>query len=264
MSQAIASPTRRTVGVRDIPWVLFAPRRLFARVEDVPAYAWPLVVLLTLVTLVGYATVQTGLIDRQVDEQVAAAKARIDEQQRNIVERSELRELYANQEKQGEFTKMLTRMRVIILEPAKMLATVLLTGAVLYGMVALTGRKPEWHTLLTLCVFAAFIELLRLIFRLVLMLRHASLDVATSPAPAVRLLMGEDAPAQQVIPLEQLATALDPFRVWFWIVVLIGLSVTSQLKGWRAWLICVLMWLGAAGMRSGMAAAALQGGTMGS
>lgn len=263
MSASVTPTPRHTVGVRDVPLALFAPRRVFARVEDVPAYGWSLVALLVLVTLVGYATVQTGLIDRQVDEQVAAAKARIDVEQRNVVERSELRELYASEEKQGEFTKMLTHMKVIVMEPARMLATVLLTGAVLYGMVALTGRKPEWHTLLTICVFAGFVDLLRLVFRLVLMVRHATLDVDTSAAPAVGLLLGRDAPPAQVIPLEQLATALDPFRIWFWAVVLTGLAVTSQLKGWRAWGICVLMWLGAAGLRSGMAAASLGSGTSG-
>ncbi|MCH7872639.1 MAG: hypothetical protein IID33_13150 [Planctomycetes bacterium] len=64
--------------MRDIPLVLLAPRRLFARVEDVAVYGLPLIVLLALVTLVGYATLETGLIDREVDREVNAEIARID------------------------------------------------------------------------------------------------------------------------------------------------------------------------------------------
>ena len=48
MASELAGPTRRaTVGVRDIPAALLAPGRVFAKVEDVPAYAWPLVLLLS-------------------------------------------------------------------------------------------------------------------------------------------------------------------------------------------------------------------------
>ena len=91
MSKSGESRTRRTVGVRDIPLVLLAPRRLFRRVEDVGAYGWPLVLLLTGVTLIGWATVQTGLIDRQVDQRVNERIAEVDRTQRDVVERSELR-----------------------------------------------------------------------------------------------------------------------------------------------------------------------------
>ena len=37
--------------------------------EDTGAYGWTLVTLLGLVTLAGYAEVQTGLIDRTADQQ---------------------------------------------------------------------------------------------------------------------------------------------------------------------------------------------------
>ena len=56
------TPTRATVGVLDMPLALLSPRRVFAKVEDVPAYGWSLVVLLAAVTLLGYAKVETGLV----------------------------------------------------------------------------------------------------------------------------------------------------------------------------------------------------------
>jgi len=264
LSDTVGVTRRKTVGVRDIPLVLLAPRRVFARVEDVPAWGWPLVILLTVVTLIGYATVQTGLIDREIDRQVAAAIAKIDEQQRDVVERSELRELYAQERKTGEFMKMLTRIRVIVAEPASALASVLLIAAAFYGIVALTGRKPEWHTLLTVCVFAGFIDVLRLLAALLLMLQYKTLDIDTSLSLVTRLLPGaESMDAVGLAAISGLLTALDPFRVWFWLVVLAGLSATSQLRGWRAWTVCGLCWLAGAAARCGLEVAAAQSAARG-
>ena len=241
------------MGVRDIPLVLVAPRRLFSRVEDVNAWGWPLVVLLTLVTLIGYATVQTGLINREVQRRVGERIAEIDKMQRDVVERSELRKLYEQEFKKGQFEELLTQIQVVVAEPAKALATVLLIAAVLYGVVALTGRKPEWHALLTVCVYAGFIDLLRLLMSLLLMLQHKTLEVDTSLAPLTRLMAGtEGINPIGLAALTGLLTALDPFRVWFWLVVLIGLAATAQLRGWRAWTICIMGWLVAAGVRCGL------------
>lgn len=255
MSEASATATGTTVGVRDIPLVLLAPRGVFARIEDIGLCGWPLLILLVVVTLIGHATIQTGLIDRQVDQSVNERIAVLDSRQRDVVERSALSELYAEARKAGEFEKLLTRMQVVVAAPVSTLASVLLIAAVLYGAVALTGRKPEWYTLLTICVFAAFVEALRLLTTLALMLRFASLHVDTSLAPLGRMLLAErenmDPNALAAIPA--LLTAVDPFRIWFWLLIIIGLSATRQLRGWRAWLVCVLCWMVGGGVRSAIA-----------
>ena len=248
--------SRRTVGVRDIPLVILAPRRLFARVEDVTAWGWPLIILLTFVTLIGYATVQTGLIDREVDRRVRQRIARIDETQRDIVERSALRELYGREFKKGKFEKLLTRIQVVVAEPVNAIAGALLIAAACYGIVAMTGRKPEWHTLLTICVYAGFIDALRLLLQLILMLQYETLEIYTSLAPLTRLLVDiQEAEPAIVVSTWGALAALDPFRIWYWLVVLKGLGVTSQLRGWRAWVICLLCWLLGVAGRTGLLAA---------
>jgi hypothetical protein len=85
------------------------------------------------------------------------------------------------------------------------------------------------------------------------------LEVDTSLALLTRFLAGAERPdPTAVAALSGLLSALDPFRVWFWLAVVVGLSATAQLRGWRAWLTCALCWLAAAGTRSAMAAAAVQ------
>jgi hypothetical protein len=256
MADAITPTRRRTVSAWDIPRIFLAPRRLFARVENVPAYGWALVVLLTAVTLHGYASVQSGLMDREVEKKVQQRIAKLDLESADVVARSELSKQIEEIKKAGRFEAFLTRMRETLLAPVSMLISVLLLSAVFYGMVALTGRKPEWHTLMTICVFAGFVDLAGMVLRLILMLRYGSLDVDTSLGILVRRpFEGGEAAAPLDVLLPPALSGFDPFRLWYWGVVIVGLSTTAQLRGWRAWVVCALLWLLAAGVRTGAAAA---------
>ena len=243
-----------------VPIALLSPRRVFAKVEDVPAYAWPLVLLLVAVTLIGYATIETGLIDREVDSRVQQNIAELEKQQLDVVERSTLSQLIEDERQAGEFLRLMTRIRVVAVEPAAALASVLLLSALLFGVVALTGRKPEWHTLLTICVFASFVDVIGGLVRLGFMLRFSTLWVDTSLGLLMRLsgvegdaaAMGGAAKAAWA----GLLTGADPFRIWFWIVMVVGLSMTSQLRGWKVWVTCSFLWLSAAGIRAALLATA--------
>jgi len=239
---------------------LWSPQRAFAQVEDVPRYGWSLLLILATVTLIGYATVQTGLIDRAVDLRVQTRIAAIDEMQRDIVERSALREMYEQQRKQGEFERVVMRIVAVAAEPAALLATILLIAAVLFGAVAVTGRKAEWHTLLTVVVFASAVDVIGRVVRFAFMLRFQSLEVETSLAPLVRQAMSPGAGGPQAAAaLAGLATALDPFRIWFWVVVVIGLAATRQLSGWRGWTWCTACWLIGGLVRAAVAAGSAGG-----
>lgn len=253
MSQELVIGTRRTVGARDVPWVFVSPRRVFSKVEDVTAYGWPLVLLLTATALVGYAVVQTGLIDQQVYEQVAARKAELEQKQFDVVERSALNLMLAEEDKRGEFTRMVSRSWVVGWKPLASLLSILLASAILYGVVALTGRKPEWHTLMTICVFAGFVELAGSVFGLILMVSYGTLDVDLSARLLTPWLARETGEAKLSAMVGHLVSGINPFRIWFWIVVCIGLSVTSQLRGWRAWVTCFLCFAVAAGTEGGVA-----------
>lgn len=255
------SPRRRsTVGVWDVPVALIAPRRVFARVEDVGAYGWALVWLLTAVSLLGWALVQTGLIDREVDRGVQAKIAEIENTQADVVERSALSKMIEDAKQEGEFDRLMTRVAVVGASPLTTLAIVLLIPAAFYGLVALTGRKPEWHTLVTICVFASFADVVGQFTRLALMVHYGTLDVSTSPAGLAQ--MGDAASKLQgaaALALPAMLSALDPFRVWFWLIMGVGLTTTMQLRGWKAWAACFGFWLIAALARTGLAVSAAAG-----
>jgi hypothetical protein len=254
---SIPAPSRaRSVGALDIPAALVAPRRVFARVEDVPGYGWPLVILITMMTMIGLATVETGLIDLEVERRIQQDIAAMEKQQVDVVERSTLSKLIEEKREEGRFLRLMEHLRVIVAAPASVLVSVLLIASLFYAIVALTGRKPEWNTLLTIGVFASFIDALRALSLLGLMLHFGTLSVSVSLAPLAKFLAIEGPGAAQAsAAVGGLLSAFDPFRIWFWVIMILGLSVTGQLRGWKVWFTCGFLWLAAAGLRTAQAVA---------
>jgi hypothetical protein len=228
------------LGLRHILLVPTSPRRVFARVEDTGAYGWPLVLLLGMFVLIGYAQVKTGLIDADVEKLTEQARAQLEESQADLIDRVQLRDRMEEIGKAGEFNKLISRLLVIGVSPATLLASFLLISAVFYAVVALTGRKPEYHTLMSICVYAGFIELFGYLIRLGMMLYYRTTEVDTS-------LAALGPPGQPSV-----WAAVDPFRIWFWALVAIGLVVTRQLSRRMAIASCSVMCLLALGVRVGL------------
>ncbi len=219
------------LGVRHALLVYAAPRSLFRRVEDTGAYGWALVTLLGLVTLIGYASVQTGLIDEVVERQTEKQLADLESTQLNLVDRIELKDRMDTIRKGGVFNKMMARLGAVVFSPVYLLTSYLLIASFLYAMVALTGRKPEYHTLMSICVYSGFIELAAYAVRFAMMMHYRSLEVDTS----LGILATPGQPSFLV--------AFDPFRIWFWVLVAIGLTVTHQLSRRMAIVSCTIMCL---------------------
>lgn len=240
MSEELRAEVKPVLGVRHAVLAYAAPGALYSRVEDTGAYGWALVTLLALMMLIGYAQVQTGLIDTTVERQKEKQLADIEKTQGELVDRVALKERLDGVHKQAEFTKMIARLGSIVVAPVGMLASFLLIASMLYAIVALTGRKPEYHTLMSICVYAGFIELLGAVVTLAMMLYYRTIEVNTS----LGMLATPGKPS--------VLGAIDPFRIWFWVLVGIGLTVTRQLSRRMAIVSCVLMALGAFGVRAAM------------
>ena len=228
---------RGPLGVRHALLVFATPRVLFDRVEDTGAYGWALVTLLGLVMLLGYSEVQTGLIDRVVDEKTEKQLAQLEETQMNLVDRIELKDRMESIRKAATFEKTMTRIGEVAVKPMYLLASFMLIASALYAMVALTGRKPEYHTLMSICVYAGFIELAAVVLQLAMMLYFRTTVIDTS----LRVL----GPFGKFNPL----AGIDPFRIWFWVLIGIGLTVTQQLSRRMAIATCSVMCLLAIGGR---------------
>lgn len=244
MSEEDRVEAKPALGVRHAMLAYAAPRSLFSRVEDTGAYGWSLITLLGLLTLIGYAHVQTGLIDETIDRKTEQKKAEIEKREGDIKDRVALRDSFEAIDKDAVFQKTIARLGSVVVAPVSMLASFLLIASILYAIVALTGRKPEYHTLMSICVYAGFIELLGAVVGLAMMLQYRIMEVGTTLAAL--------APAGK----PSLLAAIDPFRIWFWVLVAIGLTVTRQLSRRMAIVSCVSLGLAGFGIRAGMVFAA--------
>jgi len=224
-------------GVRHALWVLTRPAALFSRVEDTGAYGWTLATLLCLVMLVGYAQVQTGLIDRVVDRQTEAKLAELEKTQLEAMGRLALRDRMEALRKEGEFNKLLTRLGVVAFSPIYTLACFLAISSVLYAVVALSGSKPQYHTLMAICVYSGVVVLVSQMLRLGMMVFYHTNEVDTS----LGMLTPPGRPS--------VLAAVDPFRIWFWLLVAVGLTVTQQLSRRSALVTCAVLCLLAMGAR---------------
>jgi len=226
--------------VRHALLVFATPRKLFERVEDTGAYGWALTTLLGLTALLGYVSVQTGLIDRAIDAQTERSLATIEQDQAHLVDRVELRENMEDVRKGAQFTKLLAHLRAVAIMPLWRLGSYLLIASILYAVVALMGKKPEYHSLVTVCVYAGFIDLAAQMVQLAMMMRYRTIYVDTS----LGMLAAPGEPT--------LLVAFDPFRIWFWMLVAMGLIVTGQLSRRAAIASCFFMALTAAGVRTAL------------
>ena len=231
-------------GVRHALLVFTSPGDLFRRLEDTGTYGWSLVTLIGLVMLIGYAEVSTGLIDRVVDQQTEQGLAKLEKEQAHLVDRIELKDRMDAVRKTGEFSKLLARLGAIGFAPVSVLASLLLISSLLYAAVALTGRKPEYHTLMSICVYAGFVTLAACALRLTMVVWYRTTQVDTSLG-----MLADDGKPTVLSPV-------DPFRSWFWVLVATGLVVTRQLSRRMAIVTCVLLGLTAAGIRVGISFAA--------
>lgn len=240
MSEEAKVEAKPALGVRHAVLAYAAPRSLFSRVEDTGAYGWSLITLLAILTLIGYAQVQTGLIDETIDRKTEQKKAEIEKSEGDIKDRVALKDSFDAIDKDAIFQKTIARLGSVVVAPISMLAAFLLIASVLYAIVALTGRKPEYHTLMSICVYAGFIELLGAVVCLAMMLHYRTMDVGTSLAAL--------APPGK----PSMLAAVDPFRIWFWVLVAIGLTVTRQLSRRMAIFSCLVLGLLGFGIRAGV------------
>ena len=87
-------------------------------------------------------------------------------------------------------------------------------------------------------VHAGFIDLAAILLKLIMMIYYHTMRVETSLA----VLVSPDKPS--------ILAAIDPFRIWFWILISLGLGLTRQLSVRMAIIASALLCLGAMGLRA--------------
>jgi Yip1-like protein len=208
---------------RDLVRIYVSPGALFADLPRWNRSAAALVLLMALYALYGLAVLSTGVSDYENDLAAQEEIGRLPDQPRNDDNAEELDRQRDALEKGAVFGKMLARVEFVVGNPVLLAAAVGLLAGVLFIIVALWGAtKPDYHVLAGVVTFAAYVSVPCWLVRLLLISQLHVSRVETSAAVF--------APAHAPLALYLLLRRLDPFEVWFWALVGLGLYRSGQLS----------------------------------
>jgi hypothetical protein len=222
----------------DLVRLFVSPGALFAHLPRCNRSGGALLVLVLANLLYAALLLSTGWPDYEIAAQAQKDISRTDEQLKGDENSEERTRAVEALEKKAEFDKLFRRVLLIVGKPLWLLLGIATVASALFLAVALGGAaKADFRQLWGIVVFASCVELLRLPLVLFLVMRLRAVRVETSLAA---LLTG---PARGPAGFLQmlLLRRFDPFEVWFWALVGLGLWKTGQMTGRRAVVVTVLL-----------------------
>jgi hypothetical protein len=218
-----APPRPRPGGLLADVWHVYTrPSAVFAPGRERSRAAGALLLLVFLQVLAASAVLSTGVPDYEIDRQTRREISRVAAEQ----DASEVTAAVAALEKGAAFRKLTCRVRLL----GGAARTALGAGALaatLFVIIAWRGGKPEFPALAEVAVFAAFAEVPRLLATALLTAALHRGWVDTSAAALVS--------ARAVGPAAYLLLRrLDPFEIWYWALVGLGLWKGGHMGGRRA------------------------------
>jgi hypothetical protein len=208
----------------DIGNLFLAPGRLFADLPRWNRSGSALLVLMLLHVAYACALISTGVPDYEIGLAAQKAINRVPEPSPADDNADDINRKVTALEKGVTFNKLLTRILMIVGGPVSVLLRAAVVASLLFVIVALSGgAKPDFQLLAAIAVFAAYVEVPRMLVRLVLIAQLHALRVETSAAAFLDLHAG-------LLPYLVLRR-LDPFVFWYWGLICLGVWKTGQLSG---------------------------------
>jgi hypothetical protein len=229
-------PTDRPGGLlRDIGRLYLRPAALFTDLSRWNRSASALLLLMAVHLLYAVAVVSTGVPDYETDLAAQKEISRTEQQLRGDENSDERTRTLDALEKGAVFTKLLTRVLLVAGGPVQLLAGIGALAAVLFVAGALWGGgKPDFQLLSAVAVFAAYALVPKLLLRLLLISQLQVARVETSAAALV-------AAPHVSLGLYLFLRRLDPFDLWYWALVALGIWKTGQFRGRLAVVVVVVL-----------------------
>jgi hypothetical protein len=224
---------------QDIFAVFFRPTTLFRELPRTNRVASALILLMVLYALYGLGLYATGVLNYEIDVQTQTQISGLRQHPPAKDDAAKFTAALETIEKGSVFQKELSRVLLLAGGPVQLCLSVGVLSALLFLVVALRGSKPNFQVLLGVTTFASYVEVPRLLMQLVL---TAQLHVSRVETSAAAFFSRADVGLGNYLLLRR----LDPFEVWYYVLVGLGLYHTGQLK--RRWAIvtaCLLALLAA-------------------
>jgi hypothetical protein len=209
---------------RDILWVFTRPADLFNELPVCNRAAPALLVLLLVQLAFAGLIISTGVKDYEIETHTQKEITKVRQYFKGEEGAEEkLTSSIDSLEKNAVFTKLMTRVGLLLGGPLRQCVNIGLLAGILFIVVALRGGKPNYQLLLGIAVFAAYVEVPRMLMQVVLISQLQTSRVETSLAA---FFMRPNVS----FPLYLFLRRFDPFFIWYYVLVGLGLTRTGQLN----------------------------------
>jgi hypothetical protein len=218
----------------DLLQLFFQPGVFFKRLPRISHHSSALLLLILFQVLLGTGVLSTGVVEYelavQTQQEYGRVAWRLDEEQ--MVGQADA--ALDNVEKEAVLRRLLVRLDWLVARPLSLLGGLLLTAALLFGLVSLEGRKANFSLLFAVAIYAAYALVFRMGLVLFLTWQKQTTHVEFSLAA---WLSGRDVG----LPMYLLLRRLEPFALWHWVLLGLGLWKTGQMSGRGAFRASVLL-----------------------
>ena len=244
---AAGSATGNDLGGKDCPTTLASdlvalyvrPGSLFERLHRQNRSGAVLMLLILTHIVYGLAVVSTGVLDYDVAWRAEQQISQYVLRQEGADDEDVVTETVESFEKGAIFNQLVGRILLVIQGPIGLLLGIGILSGVLFVIVALFGSKADLQLLTGIVVFSACVDVPRLLLRLLLISQLQVMRVETSLAALA-------ASPEVGLPVYVALRRLDPFVLWFWMLVGTGLWRARLLSGRAsAVIVCILAVLAA-------------------
>jgi hypothetical protein len=208
---------------QDILSVFFRPTRLFCELPRTNRAASALVVLMGIYALYGFGLYTTGVLNYEIDVQTQTQVSGLRQHPPAKDDAAKFTSALETIEKGSAFQKELSRVSLLVGGPIQLCLSVSVLSGLLFLVVALRGGKPNFQVLLGVTTFAGYVDVPRLLIQLLL---SAQLHVSRVETSAAAFFGRADVGLGNYLLLRR----LDPFEIWYYILVGMGLYCSGQLK----------------------------------
>jgi hypothetical protein len=225
-----AAGHRRAAGgfvLLDALRLLVSPGELFAHLAESNRYFQALLLLIFFHVLFGAAVLSTGSVDHEVAlrNEERFGRAALSLQTSPHGESTNL--AMESVRKEAAFTKVMVQLDWLVGGFLRQLLTLTATTGFLFVAVSLAGRRADLSLLMAIVTFSLYTEIVRMAVALFLIWQSKATQVDISSAVWFH---GTDVG----LPAYLMLRRLDPFKIWYWYLLGLGLWKTGQLSIWPA------------------------------
>jgi hypothetical protein len=207
----------------DVVRLFLSPGELFTHLAEGNRYPSALLFLVFCQVVFASAVLSTGVVDYELDARAGERFSRLANSLQQDDSSSADNQAVEAVEKEAAFTRLLVRLGWLLGGPLRLLAGVAVTVGALFVAVSLAGRKADLPLLAGIVTFASFVELARMLAVLLVVWQRQTTRVDLSAAAWFDGSVG--------LPAYLLLRCLDPFSLWYWGLLGLGLWKTGQLGG---------------------------------